>query len=401
MKIAIVGAGLAGLATASFLRREGHEVTVFERDEKLEGRGLGLVVQPLGLSVLQQLGLKDKVAAAGARIDHMHILKMNSGRTISDMHYSDLERGLFGVGIHRARLYEILLEKARELGVKFTSGCGIEDAVMKGDQRELIDDKHNSQGTFDLVVDSSGYRSPLRAKYAKITRQKPYALGFVCGTCDDDHSLNDAGEKKLSYRFHNGHAMTLIPIGKDPVTGKDRMSFFWSMPTAKFDPFNFDVWKKEVLANMPAAKPYIDQITSKEQLVRAQYADVTLKNYYADKMVFIGDSAHSTSPLLGQSTSMGFTDGLILSKILARQPNLDRALRAYSHARKAHIHFQQEGSRTLTHLFQSVSLPVKLARDLGFPELMHIPGVHRLLTLLTARAEPFLKNILVPKKFGI
>ena len=34
----VVGAGIAGLATAALLAREGHEVTVLERGERVGGR---------------------------------------------------------------------------------------------------------------------------------------------------------------------------------------------------------------------------------------------------------------------------------------------------------------------------------------------------------------------------
>ncbi|MFZ1681270.1 MAG: FAD-dependent oxidoreductase, partial [Rhizobiaceae bacterium] len=52
MDIAIAGAGPAGLATALFLRRDGHRVTLFERFAEPRPIGSGLIVQPTGQKVL-------------------------------------------------------------------------------------------------------------------------------------------------------------------------------------------------------------------------------------------------------------------------------------------------------------------------------------------------------------
>ncbi len=41
MKVAVVGAGIGGLCLAQGLRRNGIEVTVYERDDALSSRGQG------------------------------------------------------------------------------------------------------------------------------------------------------------------------------------------------------------------------------------------------------------------------------------------------------------------------------------------------------------------------
>ena len=67
--IAIIGAGIAGLAAATLLRRAGHRLVVYERFAASRPIGSGLMLQPTGLAALERLGLRGPVEALGARID--------------------------------------------------------------------------------------------------------------------------------------------------------------------------------------------------------------------------------------------------------------------------------------------------------------------------------------------
>ncbi len=63
----MIGAGIAGLATAVALQRRGHDVTV------LEGRadttsGAGISIWPNALAALDHIGLGDAVREAGGRV---------------------------------------------------------------------------------------------------------------------------------------------------------------------------------------------------------------------------------------------------------------------------------------------------------------------------------------------
>src|SRR4051812_49609153 len=62
----VIGAGIAGLATAIALRRAGRDVLVLERAPQLREIGAGVSLWPNAVKALRRLGVGDAVEAAGA-----------------------------------------------------------------------------------------------------------------------------------------------------------------------------------------------------------------------------------------------------------------------------------------------------------------------------------------------
>ena len=66
-RILVIGAGIAGLATANALQQHGHDVTVLEERTDTSS-GAGISIWPNALAALDEIGLGDAVRAAGGRI---------------------------------------------------------------------------------------------------------------------------------------------------------------------------------------------------------------------------------------------------------------------------------------------------------------------------------------------
>ena len=66
-QILVIGAGIAGLATAVALQRRGHDVTVIEERTDTSS-GAGISIWPNALAALDEIGLGDAVREAGGRV---------------------------------------------------------------------------------------------------------------------------------------------------------------------------------------------------------------------------------------------------------------------------------------------------------------------------------------------
>lgn len=375
LDIAIVGCGTSGLAAALFLTHRGHKVTLLERFDTPRPLGAGLLLQPTGLACLAALGLDDAVIEMGAKIHNLYG-RTAKGRVIFDITYRDLHPNRFGLGIHRGALFGALYDAVQAQGIRIVTNAAIADTGIEGDKRILHDASGTDYGAFDLVIDASGAQSTLREKYGDIKYNKPYPYGAVWGVCEDAGQV--FGKDYLQQRYDGAGVMIgALAIGKRPEDQKDTLAFFWSLPAhayADWRAAGMDVWRQRVTDYWPGIQPFTDQFKTADDLTFAKYSDVIMRKWHGDRLVFIGDAAHSTSPQLGQGANLGLVDALMLADVL-QAADINGSLAAYSAARKKHTHFYQVASRWLTPFFQSDSRPAAFVRDMTFGLMCKMPYV--------------------------
>lgn len=391
--IAILGAGTTGLAAASFLKIAGFEVVLYEKFQTPKPMGAGLLLQPTGLACLARLNLDQEAKKFAAQVNRLQGMTVDQ-REIFDLYYKDLAPNLFGLGIHRGTLFHLLYEKAKSLNVEIITGFEACDITISKEKHILISSDGRRTPSFDLVIDASGMNSLIRNKFADIKLNKPYPYGAVWGVCEDKDQL--LGRDILQQRYDKAKIMVgILPIGKTPENPiKDHVAFFWSLRQKDYPAWQsspLDHWKGIVGSSWSKTPPLLEQFSDHSHLARAQYNDVILNKFHTDRVVFLGDAAHSTSPQLGQGANLGLIDALLFSEYFGNINDIDEAISSYNQARKQHVHFYQFASRWLTPFFQSDSLIAAKLRDTFFSPMCKIPYVrqHMLETLFGIKTGLF------------
>jgi salicylate hydroxylase len=377
LNIAIAGCGVAGLSAAALLRSQGARVVIFDQFDSPRPLGSGIIMQPVGMAVLDEIGCGDALRALGAPITRLYGRNTPRQNVVLDVRYD--ARGVeapCGLGVHRGALFQVLYDAALGTGADIESGRSIGSA---SDGRIHFADGSQS-ARFDLIIDALGARSPLSTP-----AQQPLPFGALWASLDWADGFDPAA---LEQRYLDARKMAgVMPIGRLQGQAQNQAAFFWSLKhedRAAWAAGDLDQWKDEVRALWPATEPLLAQINSHDDLVFAVYAHRTLRSPLSRDVVHVGDSWHCTSPQLGQGANMALIDALALSRALTWQSDLSAALNEYARLRLWHIRLYQAASWMFTPAYQSDSKAFALLRDWIVAPISRIPPAPQILAALVA-----------------
>lgn len=375
---------MAGPVAALLLARDGHDVTVIERVADPRPIGAGILLQPLGQQVLDELDLLDALALRSSPVRRF-LGRTRSGRVVLDFGYDDhvAGRGLVGLGVHRGDLFTLLRSALDRSGIEVETGLDVVGIVSTPAGWRLAtngagEDRASSEpiGPFDLVVVSDGARSRLRSRLGVATKDVGYPYGAIWTVVPDPDRL--VGEV-LTQRYDGPRVL----LGFLP-TGAGLVSIFWSVRARAMDrtiAAGAERWVDLVRPHAAELATLVERAVE-TGILGARYRDVVVPDPIVVDgprgIVLIGDAAHAMSPQLGMGASLAFADAWSLAAAIRGHPrDLAAALRKHADGRRANVRWYTWLSRLMTPVFQSDLVPIGLPRDLLFGPVGRVPWVRR------------------------
>lgn len=372
LRIGIVGCGTAGMASALFLARQGHDVTIFDRFDVPSAVGAGILVQPTGWFVLRALGLDAAIVRRGAHVRRLRC-ETSGGRTVLDLSYDRVSPEAHGIGLHRGVLFQVLLDAVKQDGIPCRFGTGI----CSHARGVLTDTEAAEHGPFDLVIAADGARSALRERGAMGSTATTYPWGALWCVVED----REAAFRGELFQVVEGprRLLGMLPTGSGPDGRGELVSIFWSTPCDAADAWTVDLgrWKREVVRMCPRVAPLVETIERPEQLLFAAYHDVNMYPWHGRNVVYLGDAAHAMSPQLGQGANLALVDAMTLAESVRDASDVRDALERYTGARREHLVFYRAMTRLLTPWFQSEMDPLGSLRDWVLPVVCRAPFLGR------------------------
>jgi salicylate hydroxylase len=378
MNIAIAGCGPAGLASALFLKRDGHIVTLFDQFDTPRPMGSGLLIQPSGQQVLAELELLDKIRALAAPVTHLSGVNVANGKRALEMEYRHLGQGVCALGIHRASLFETLFDAVTAEGVRIETGSKLVSTDARSNYVEPQFENGGSMGRFDLLIDATGAHGPLAQ--GNLT-QLPFAALW---TTIDRPANSEIGAHALDQRYWAASKMAgIMPVGVNPATGNSGAALFWSIKPgdlAALRSRGIEAWRAEFFALWPEAEAFAAQIRSMDDFTQAIYTHRTGAPSTHQRIFHMGDSWHCTSPQLGQGANMALIDAAAIVEAISQSNDPDTIARRYRHLRSDHVKLYQMLSYVFTPLYQSDSALLPVLRDLVIHYTARKPLIRSLIT---------------------
>lgn len=358
--IAIVGAGIGGLALATFLARDGHRVKVFDQFPEPKPIGSGLMLQQTGLAVLNQLGLRQEIDVLGTRIARLWGLTTPSLRPVLDVRYTKWKSELYGLGVQRGLVFEALLRVAREAGVELVLDAPVAEA--NGVDPSITLENGDRITELDLAVYAHGARSTLTPSDKGV--DLPYGALWATLPWPKDGPFDATA---LEQRYRAARQMTgVMPSGRLSQDAPETLTYFWSIRAdqeATWRADSLDAWKEEAIALWPETEHLMSHFQSHDDLTFARYRHHTSPRPVEGRLVRIGDAWHAASPQLGQGANMALLDAWALAQAVRSFEDLSDALRHYLRLRRGHVRLYQLMTWLFTPVYQGDSRFIPWLRD--------------------------------------
>jgi 2-polyprenyl-6-methoxyphenol hydroxylase-like FAD-dependent oxidoreductase len=364
-RVAIVGAGPAGMAAAISILQVGHEVTLFERHPQATPSGNILNLWPPPIRALQYMNVDLEDIGQACEIT----FRRGDGRpraTITMPEHITAEFGGPFLGLLRPTLYE-RLQAALPPGV-----IKVNSLVERFEQDERGVHLHLANGDvhdFDVLVGADGIDSLVRQELWGRSDRREHNLHILGG-----YTLEAVPNvpSDVSVVMHNRTTQgAWTPIRYQGSSGVE-----WWVLTSHTASAPFTGNLKDRAVSM--AKGFVEPLpsivaaTKPEHVQRWQIADKPpLPQWAKGRVTIIGDAAHATSPYAAYGAGMAIEDGYYLGRKLAGLDLSDftaveTALLEFEAPRIPHTKLHSQFAYYLGQLFHRIPGPLRVVRDLVY-----------------------------------
>ena len=311
-KILVVGAGIGGQSAAIGLKKAGFEVDIIELHKEFNVYGVGIIQQANALRALDAIGVADEAMRRGSPYGKVKLC-LPHGIQIGEAGTPPIGRFPSHNGISRRILHEVLFEEAQKIGLKYRMGVSVETI---DNQRDTVNVTFTdgTKDSYDIVIAADGVNSKVRKLVFGEFKSSYVGLSVW------RYAFPRPANLDTGYIFFNKkHKIGVIPMTSDLC--------YIFLNSAEGDNPNIpeDQLVEKLKSYMSAYPvPLVQELIS-------QVNDAKLVNYraletlkmpapwYKNRVVVLGDAAHTTIPQLGSGAALAIEDAVVLIEELQKE----------------------------------------------------------------------------------
>ena len=299
--IAIIGAGIAGLALGIMLKKNNIPNVIFERSSDVSENGAGISISPNGKRVLEKLEILDE-------------LQINSGNSEKSIFYWNLKEittiNTNVLTTSRKCLHDALLKKYIDLGGNIKFNSELKDINTKQNQICL---KNGEFFKVRHIAACDGIKSICHMTESAINSNPKYSGYYVWRAIFES--------KQTSINFHLGSNFHVVSYPVD----SNRVSFVAAL---KNDNKFKESWKEkgtidDLLDEVPPRiiDKYKSIKESKNIYKWGVYIRPQIEFLFKKNITYLGDAAHPIVPFIGQGGCMALEDAYAFGYLLSKHNN--------------------------------------------------------------------------------
>lgn len=350
LSVAIIGAGIGGLAASAALRRVGIETVIYEQAGKFSRLGAGIQQSPNAMLVHRGLGIEERLRdvcfSPATSLNRDAI----SGAVTNEHPLGDAVLRRYGapyLTLHRGDLHAALADIVPAETIRFGKKL---HAIENRDNGVAMSFADGSDVFADLVIGSDGVHSLVRdyvsgREQPRFTGRVAYRTTFPARLLKDV----DIGLSRTKWWGPDRHIVIYYVTAK-----RDEVYFVTSQPE-RADWMTRESW---------SAKGDIDELraafSSFHRDVGAVLAAAPevhkwgiferdpLPNWSRGRVVLLGDACHPMTPYMASGAAMALEDAVLLSRCFTELDTVGEdfcdLLRVYEATRKPRTSLVQSGS---------------------------------------------------------
>lgn len=309
--VLIVGAGLCGMSLGVALKRAGIRCEIIEIRPQLSEPGTGISLQGPALRSLQSVGVLDQCISRGFGYSQFKLCDA-LGNVTSTV---DLPR-LLGpdypatIGVLRQSVHEVLGSELARIGVPIRLATTVK-VLRESDSGVTVEFTNGDAARYDLVVGADGMNSLVR-ELALAPQQRPRYTGQM--------AWRAAVSRPPDVACRHSYFGPTNKSGFNPIS--DKQMYVYCVQNVSERPRWSDAELPGILRGLlaefgGALGRARDEIASAEQITcRPVFSAILPPPWHSDRIIVIGDAAHTTTPHLASGASIAIEDAIVLARLL-------------------------------------------------------------------------------------
>ena len=350
--VAVVGAGLVGLAAAIALAEQGKRIVLVDAKERAGYTSSTwdariYAITPSTEAFLKALGVWAFVNAA--RINPVKAMALwHEGASDSlNLLADDANLDKLACIVENNQLMHALWERVDALDVTMVLGSPCTDIEYQ-DDTVVVDLVNGQQISASLLVAADGVNSFVRQQLGLATNDKDFDQVALVA----NYVVEKAHGNIARQWFSPHETLALLPLPQQQV------SMVWALETERAK--QLLSLSEESLAEQVEvqARGQLGQLKAASKTYSFPLRQITASKLIAERVVLIGDAAHQVHPMAGQGANLGFRDVMSLAKLMTSSHALQDIgdatfLRRYERDRKADVVSMNTLTSGLDYFFSS------------------------------------------------